>query len=102
MSFMGAIGYIMNGSGLDAPRKQFMQTQLYVHHMLNGHIARALRAYFLTSAALTTLLLTETHLEDVDQLRRKYLSLIDTDLDVHDIQVDLTIKHLVTDHHVGK
>ena len=52
--------------------------------------------HFLTSAALATLLLTETHLDDVDQLRRKYSSLIGKDLDVHDIQVDLTIKDLGT------
>ena len=96
MSFMGAIGYILNGSGLDV-LWQTVYADATVHHMLNGHAySRALRAHFLTSAALTTLLLTETHLDDVDQLRRKYSALKDKDLDVHDIQVDLTIKHLVT------
>ena len=71
MSFMGAIGYIMNGSGLDV-LWQTVYADATVHHKLNAY-ARALRAHFLTSTAFTTLLLTGTHLDDVyvDQLRRK-------------------------------
>ena len=70
MSFIGAIGYILIGSGLDV-LWQTVYANATSHHKLNGH---AFWAHFLTSAALTTLLLTETHLGDVDvdQLRRKY------------------------------
>ena len=72
---MGAIGYIMSGSGLDVLWLT-VYADATVHHMLNGHAyARALRAHFLASAALTTLLLTENRLDDVgvDQLRQKLL-----------------------------
>ncbi len=98
MSYMGAIGYIMGGSGLDA-LWQTVYAGATVQHMLNGHAyARALRAHFLTSAALTTLVLSQPHcLDDVDtnQLRQKFSSLIDKDRDVHDIQVDLLVSGLV-------
>jgi len=98
ISYMGAIGYIMGGNGLDV-LWQTVYADATVQHMLNGHAyARALRAHFLTSAALTTLLLSQPHcLDDVDtnQLRQKLSSLIDKDGDVNDIQVDLLVKDLV-------
>ncbi|KAG1690318.1 KH domain-containing protein 3 [Nymphon striatum] len=98
MSYMGAIGYNMDGSGLDV-LWQTVYAGATVQHMLNGHAyARALHAHFLTSAALTTLLLSQPHcLDHVDtnQLRQKLSSLIDKDCDIHDIQVYLLIKNLV-------
>ena len=98
MSYMGAIGYIMGGSGLDV-LWQTVYAGATVQHMLNGHAyARALRAHFLTSAALTTLLLSQPHsLDDVDtnQLCQKFSELLDKDRDVHDIKEDLLVKDFV-------
>ena len=53
MSYMGSIGYIMGGSGI-----QKLWEEVYapdsLNHMITGHTySRALRAHFLKSAAVT-------------------------------------------------
>lgn len=57
MSFMGSIGYIMGGSGLES-LWQTVYAPNTVNHMVTGHAyARALRAHLLTAAALVRILL---------------------------------------------
>ena len=62
MSFMGAIGYIMNGSGI----KELFSTayaSASVDKMLSGHAyGRALREHILVHAALATVILNEMNL----------------------------------------
>lgn len=64
MSFMGAIGYIMSGSGLEE-----LWATIYagnsIPHLINGHAySRALRAHLLTQSALTQLLLKKENTLD--------------------------------------
>ncbi|XP_028418322.1 uncharacterized protein LOC114543611 [Dendronephthya gigantea] len=65
MSFMGAVGYIMGGSGLKE-----LWSLIYavdsVEKMLNGHAyARALRAHFLTQLALIIVILRNAEIDDL-------------------------------------
>ena len=64
MSFVGAVGNIMAGSGLEELwRRSFAPSS--VHHMVSGHAySRALRALFLTQKALATILLRTSHALD--------------------------------------
>ena len=69
MSFLGSVGFIMTGSGLEN-----LWTTVYapasVAHMITGHaFARAMRAHFLTSAALIGLLAMNIEDRDKDTLK---------------------------------
>ena len=60
MSYMGSIGYVMGGSGIEQLWEE-VYAPASVNHMITGHAySRALRAHVLTSAALTALFL-ESH-----------------------------------------
>ena len=64
LSFMGAIGTIMRGSGLEEVWAT-IYSEISVRHMLSGHsYYRALRAHFLTQAALTRILLDDVNMND--------------------------------------
>ena len=59
MSYMGAVGFIMKGSGIESLWATIYAPKT-VEHMLTGHAyARALRGHFITSAALTRLMIDE-------------------------------------------
>jgi hypothetical protein len=59
MSFMGSVGYIMGGSGLEVLWES-VYAPASVVHMMTGHAyAHALRAHLLTSVALFTFMMTE-------------------------------------------
>ena len=57
MSFLGSIGQLMKGSGLETLFGEVYAEHTVVHLMSGKAISRALRAHFLTEAALMTLLL---------------------------------------------
>ena len=88
MSFMGAIGKIMSGCGL-----QTMWEQVYVpksvKHLLDGHAySRALRAHMLTLAAIiSSLLETQSCLSGINtgKLRLLYESLMKDECVLSDI-----------------
>jgi hypothetical protein len=59
VSFMGSVGYIMGGSGLEVLWES-VYAPASVVHMMTGHAyAHALRAHLLTSVALFTFMMTE-------------------------------------------
>ncbi|ELT96415.1 hypothetical protein CAPTEDRAFT_203052 [Capitella teleta] len=59
MSFMGSVGYIMGGSGLEVLWES-VYAPASVVHMMTGHAyVHALRAHLLTSVALFTFMMTE-------------------------------------------
>ena len=67
MSFMGCIGYLMNGSGL----KELLST-VYAKHsvekMLNGHAyTRAIRAHLLCHQAIANIVWNGVHLVDEER-----------------------------------
>lgn len=64
MSFMGAIGFIMSGSGL-AELWATIYAGNSIPHLINGHAySRALRAHLLTQSALTQLLLKNENISE--------------------------------------
>ena len=65
---MGAMGYIMSGSGLEDIWGTVYAKES-VPHMINGHAySRALRAHFLTQEALATMLLRSAKLTHLSEL----------------------------------
>ena len=66
MNFMGAIGHIMKGSGLEDVLSQIYGTNT-VDHVLNGKAyARAIRGHIIVHDALTQLLLAQIHSHDTN------------------------------------
>ena len=57
MSYLGSVGYIMGGSGLDTLWESVYAAGTVIHMMAGHAYARAVRAHILTSAALFSLLL---------------------------------------------
>ena len=81
MSYLGSIGFIMRGSGIESLLGT-VYAQNTVDHMISGHTyARALRGHFLFCAALNALMLEENIdcLADINlsQFRNVYNSLFD-------------------------
>lgn len=67
MSYLGSIGNIMSGSGLTELWSTIYAAES-VSKMLSGHhYARAIRAHFLTHAALSVILLNDILLEESDR-----------------------------------
>lgn len=68
MSYMGCIGYIMAGSGLQ-DLLAVIYAEKSVEHMLSGHAyGRAVRGHILVHLALATLLFEHTDFSDDDRL----------------------------------
>ena len=73
MSFLGSIGHLMSGSGLDAILK-LVYADNVVPHMMNGKaVSRAIRGHLLVAASLYGLLVSQIYevpilLEDADSL----------------------------------
>ena len=63
ISFLGSLGHLMKGSGLDELFSQVYAEHNVVHMISGKAILRMLRAHFLTESALVTLL-TEDIFED--------------------------------------
>lgn len=71
MSYLGCIGEVMKGSGLKDLFEQIYPENSINHIMSGKAVSRALRAHFLTDAALKSLLLSLVkldHSEDIDRL----------------------------------
>lgn len=60
MSFLGSIGHIMAGSGLETVLEQVYAKNAVVHMLSGKAIARAIRGHLLVDAALHTLLVGKT------------------------------------------
>ena len=60
MSFLGCIGYLMAGSGLQEFLELVYAKNAVVHMMSGKAIARAIRAHFLVDAALHALMVRDT------------------------------------------
>jgi len=80
MSFLGSIGFIMTGSGLDA-LWETVYAPASVVHMLTGHAyARTVRAHLLNSAAICGVLLSnlefldESYVEKLQEIRNSLLT----------------------------
>ncbi|KAL5006688.1 hypothetical protein ScPMuIL_015494 [Solemya velum] len=99
MSFMGSIGNIMSGSGLEELWESVYGRGSVVH-MMSGHAySRALRAHFLTQAALGQILLqTPNCLEgtDTEQLKTLYEAPLVQNEDPDDVVEEQCVKQ-VTD-----
>ena len=93
MSFMGAIGTIMSGSGIEAVWETIYSSNTVVH-MMSGHAyARALRAHFLTQLAIAVICLEKSILSEdtVRDVTTSYDALLRDDVKITDIA---ELKHL--------
>ena len=98
MSYMGSIGYIMAGSGLEAMWETVYATNS-LSHMLSGHAySRALRAHILSSAAFTSLLLETPGIEaEIDHGELQSLCetvMSDSDASTHQYEKEHSIQNL--------
>lgn len=67
MSFLGAVGYIMSGSGLQE-LWLIIYAQKSTEKMISGHhYSRSLRAHFLTHLALSKLILNEMCISEIEK-----------------------------------
>ena len=64
MSFLGSLGHVMKGSGLEGLFAEVYAEHSIVHIISEKAISRALRAHFLAESALITLLVTTIRKEE--------------------------------------
>ena len=97
MSFMGSIGNIMSGSGLEELWKSVYASET-TPHMMSGHAySRALRAHILTIEALTTLIMSFPEMLtsiNMKRLESIYQELLDEKRTVTDALGDDTVLSL--------
>lgn len=98
MSYMGAVAFALRGSGIE-PLWETVYAPKTVEHMLSGHAyARALRAHFLTAAAVTKLMLEE-HSDclteaDIQKLNDIHKLLLDKSSDTEAVLDDPVVSKL--------
>ena len=102
MSFIGCIGHIMDGSGLQEVLEQIYASDSGVHMLSGKAISRAIRGLFIVECALYYILLKEivNESQQVDQPdltisqeeRRQLLKLVDNVTTIKDFPVDAVIK----------
>lgn len=91
MSYMGGIGNIMKGCGLQQAFEQVYAPNSVTHMMSGKKIARALRAHTLTYSALMSLLIDEALKEGIlsypDELRVLYNKALNKELEQDEIEL---------------
>ena len=93
MSFLGSIGAVMEGSGLDR-LPEFIYASNSVTHIMSGKaIGRALRAHFLVESALISLLIAQIPKEEFDlsSIEDMYQDLVQENLKLDDVEGSATI-----------
>ena len=88
LSFMGSIGVIMAGSGLEE-MWETVYAKNSVVHMMNGRAhARGIRAHFISQSALTTLLLGSSTVDDSlkKDVETYFVPLLDNSATLEDIE----------------
>lgn len=88
LSFMGAVGHIMAGSGLEDLWKTVYATNSVTHMMTGRAYSRGLRAHLLTQHALATLMLESFSLNDtlINDLKECYISVNESTSSLEDIK----------------
>ena len=100
MSFLGSVGYLMEGSGLDRLLEAVYAKNTVPHIMSGKAVSRALRAHFLVESALTTLVLEKVSSfnDHKENLHLIYNNLLDNKItidqvndhsDVTSLQIDV-------------
>ena len=82
MSFIGSIGYMMSGSGLEEALGQVYAENTVPHMMSGKAYARAVRGYTLLDSALNNILIKEVIPTPDDDAETDRKTLSETDLDV--------------------
>ena len=95
MSFLGSLGTIMEGSGLERLLDPIYAKNSICHMMSGKAVARALRAHFLVESALTALLLEDLEGKyDQSDLEATYHRLVNQEITSEDVNEPLTITTL--------
>lgn len=90
MSFMGSIGHLMSGSGIE-DLWQTVYAKNTIPHLISGHAySRSLRAHFLTQEALSHIIFKHILFQDIETLEKLYLN-----PDVENIEGQEILKKLV-------
>ena len=84
MSFLGSIGSIMEGSGLDEALQNCYGPNAVVHMLSGKAVERAVRGHFLTESALNVLMLTDLTKISPDDEALGHCRLSDDDM--HDLE----------------
>ena len=88
LSFMGSIGAIMAGSGLEE-MWETVYAKNSVVHMMNGRAyARGIRAHFISQSALATLLLESAAVDESlkEDVETRFVSLLDNTATLEDLE----------------
>ena len=101
MSYLGASGHIMSGSGLHELLETVYASNA-VSHILSGKaIARAVRGHFLVSAALHVLLISKVFgtelpkkFEDAEAPNNELIKIAD-ELDTNPVEVEQTLPDII-------
>ena len=86
MSFLGSIGNLMKGSGIEEAFEQVYAPNSVVHMMTGKKIARAIRAHILVYSALMSLLLKEINDQDnFSNFKTFYEKVLNKNLEKNDL-----------------
>src|SRR6218665_1225534 len=100
MSYLGAVGFVMGGSGLETLWETVYPAGSLIHMMTGHAYSRAVRAHLLTLAALDAMLLSaHEQLNEIDEDQGKRLYslhalLINIDCKNIDVLEDTAIREL--------
>ena len=85
MSFLGSLGVLMQGSGLEEVFEEVYAPNVIPHMMSGKVVTRALRAHIIAQSALMTLLirsLEEQCVQDLESLKSAYKKAVGRELDI--------------------
>ncbi|XP_065672431.1 uncharacterized protein LOC136090184 [Hydra vulgaris] len=86
MSFVGSIGMVMEGSGLNRLLELIYASNSVAHIMTGKAVARALRAHFLVESALMSLLFKQSLKDEADSsLENMHQDLVQGNMDLEEI-----------------
>ena len=88
MSFLGSIGAVMGGSGLNKLLELIYASNSVTHIMSGKAVARSLRAHFLVESTLMGLLIEQALKDECDtsSLEKTYQDLVQGNLDLDDVE----------------
>lgn len=97
MSYMGAIGYVMGGSGLEDLWETVYAPNTVIHVMTGHAYARALRAYMLSSVAIVSKLLDQPEClsgVDLSHLKAIHKALLNGECPASSVEDEECVNHL--------
>ena len=96
MNLLGAIGTIMEGSGIENVLAQIYDESTVKHMMSGKAVSRALRGHFIVDYVLSALLLEQLPLEEhFSELEKIYCTIIAGESELDTLQESATLAHII-------